>query len=653
MSFKISKFFLYASVFCVAIVSTSTLFPFIVGKYAWFRTSVDLSLIFFLFGLLGEVGSGHHWERLKKVFASPVGIAVGVFALMFLLAGAFGVSPANSFWSNFERGEGGFQILHLYLFFILLTTLFNEEKDWHKLFKCVFGAALLSIGYGLLAGWEVNNLIGPVIGPVFGTPNFRFQGSIGNSSYMATYLVFVLFYAAYLFFSEVKKGFKSPKTLALVGLIMIFGTFLFLAATRGAFVGLVASTLVFLGYVAFTSQRYRRWVLGLGLVLVLFVGTMIALKNNPEVQKLPFARVFDISINAQTFSDRTEIWKMAWDGFKERPLLGVGPENFLYVFDHNFNPAYFKPPAAFGAWFDRAHNIVLDYLAEIGLLGTLAYLSIFGIFYVEFFRKARRKEERGTSSRLALMPTATRALIFALPVAYLVQGMVLFDILPTYLNVFLLFAFAAYLFSPSQPHFSGGVIKQDRESPKIFLSVLGIVLAIFMIIYGSVLPVLKSQAYIDASRNMSGVNTVQGLEDDFNVVFNMYSPIGGEESAKFLESNIIAVVSGQSGQKEAITRALINYIEPKIYPDTRHYLAMASMYMVALTGFKLESDYDKAVGYYLRARVFGPKLPPVLYGLLTLYNAKGDKTGVHEVGGTILKYWPQDTRVSDLLKGAK
>jgi O-antigen ligase len=131
--------------------------------------------------------------------------------------------------------------------------------------------------------------------------------------------------------------------------------------------------------------------------------------------------------------------------------LGAGPENFLHVFDRNFNTEYFKPPAAFGAWFDRAHNIFFDYLAEIGLLGTLAYFSIFLVFFVEVLRKGREKHSsHENASRLAKLSPAAKAIVFALPIAYLVQGMVLFDILPTYLNIFLFFGFAYYLLNSSR-----------------------------------------------------------------------------------------------------------------------------------------------------------------------------------------------------------
>src|SRR3989344_6522573 len=145
--FKISKFFLIASVLAVALVTPSTLFPFIVGKYVWFRASIDLALIFFLLGWAktrinadsnadkrgyadkksASISQNQHLSALLK---SPLVIAVMVFVAVFLLSGFFGIDPKMSFWSNFERGEGGLQLLHFGIFFILLTLLFREKKDW-------------------------------------------------------------------------------------------------------------------------------------------------------------------------------------------------------------------------------------------------------------------------------------------------------------------------------------------------------------------------------------------------------------------------------------------------------------------------------------------------------------------------------------------
>lgn len=183
------------------------------------------------------------------------------------------------------------------------------------------------------------------------------------------------------------------------------------------------------------------------------------------------------------------------------------------------------------------------------------------------------------------------------------------------------------------------------------MCVLGIVGAVLLIIYGAFLPLLKAQAYIDAVGRMSSTKTLQEFEKNLDNVFNLYSPVGGEEVAKYTISNIGQIISNQP---EDVARALVDYIEPHVIPgDTRQILAAGNIRTTMLTRFSKEEDYTKAVEYYLKARAVGPKLPPVLYGLLSLYNAKGDIANEKEVAAEILKYWPQDARVSDILKGLK
>jgi len=79
---------------------------------------------------------------------------------------------------------------------------------------------------------------------------------------MATYLIFALFYALYLFLSQKQRELKSSKNILLLFLMLVFLVFLFLAATRGAFLGLVGSTFVFLCYVAFANKEWRKRLLG-------------------------------------------------------------------------------------------------------------------------------------------------------------------------------------------------------------------------------------------------------------------------------------------------------------------------------------------------------------------------------------------------------
>ncbi len=428
--FKVSKFFIYAALFSVVLVNTETLFPFIVTKYVFLRIAVGLALILFLLGwffLKKEESKIFQVEVLNRL-KSPLVIAVSIFVFVFLLAGFFGFNPQNSFWSNFERGEGGFQLLTFYVFFLLLVLLFKYKKDWQTALWVSLAAAVVMISYGILAALGTPGLIGPEL-------SFwrRFQGSLGNPAYVGTYLMFIIGYSAYLFVSE-----KRWRIL-LAALILFYAVFFWLAQTRGAFLGLAAGVFFFLLYLIFKKGKKWRWrgVTITIIFILLFVGTISFVQSMDYHKRPQWIRWISIDLSGVSFQSRLWTWEAALKAIQERPLLGWGPENFGRVFDKYFDTRHFIPGVPSDTWYDRAHNVFLDYLIAAGTFGLLSYISIFTVFYLMFFKSQKVLEES----------TASQAFIFAMPLAYLVQGIVIFDVLPIYLNLFLFLSFANYKFN--------------------------------------------------------------------------------------------------------------------------------------------------------------------------------------------------------------
>jgi O-antigen ligase len=117
------------------------------------------------------------------------------------------------------------------------------------------------------------------------------------------------------------------------------------------------------------------------------------------------------------------------------------------------------PAGGSETWYDRAHSIYLDYLVETGIFGFLAFVSVFVAYYVQFAKKNKELDgiqEKNKSEKNKLI--FERGLFFALPIAYLMQGIVLFDILPTYINLFLFLSFAVWKFQLS----SGEQVKRTK-----------------------------------------------------------------------------------------------------------------------------------------------------------------------------------------------
>ncbi len=506
---RIAKWYLYVAVFAVVIVMNSMFFPVIGGKDYFFRVAVELSLICFLLAWAFEMKAGELKELLKGTFRKRLVKAFTVFAVIFLLACVFAYDIHAAFWSNYERGEGGFQMIHYYLFFLLAVLLLRTEKEWKNMFKFSLAAGGLMILYGIGGNYMLPGFIGPYTGG--GAPvgwwhmllDGRFQGTLGNPAYVAPYLLFAMFYASYLWLSRNKEGKRAGLMTWGYGALMVVLVFFFMISqTRGAFLGLAAGIYAFLVYFGYSEPRRRKLSLSI-LAAVLAVGGVIVyyahhqFLANPQTSLLtliPGIRLFDLPVSGTllllggigawlvaliielasqkkmlwwvllalivvcaggafyaksigrfpSFADPTTVtrfwvWGEAWQGFLERPVLGWGPENFTTVFDKFFNPNFYVPGQNTETWFDRAHSVYFDYLAETGILGLVSYLAVFAVFAWEFFKKHHHEDTSSTA-------VATRGFMLALPVAYLVQGVAIFDVLPMYLSLFLFMAFATYFF---------------------------------------------------------------------------------------------------------------------------------------------------------------------------------------------------------------
>ena len=410
---KVIKFLLYAATFSVLVVMTSSFFPFIGGKDFFFRTTIQLGLIFYLLWWAFEAKTGEAAARFREVARKPLFTAVSAFMLAYLFASIFAHDPNGAFWSNYERGEGGFQMLHYYAFFALLVLFFDKKGDWTKLFRISVLVSFLMIAYGVSANLGLAPKFistypqGPPAGLWMRLVQGRFHGSLGNPAYVAPYLIFSMFYLASLWnWSNI--GGRLKKLAIYGGILSFFIFFFLLSQTRAGIIGLGTAVFVFLIYLIAASPRWRRFLSIILIVLILMSGVVLRYKDSQLIHSLPFWKIFNISFSVSglwTLNTRFWTWGSAWQGFLDRPILGWGPENFPAVFDKYFDPRHHVPDQNTETWFDRAHSIYFDYLAETGILGLVAYLSIFAIIlrgfggkFLGFWRRGSKAARSGSET---------------------------------------------------------------------------------------------------------------------------------------------------------------------------------------------------------------------------------------------------------------
>jgi O-antigen ligase len=379
-------------------VSGSFFFPFVVTKaFAW-RAIVEI--IFASWVLLALLDSNY---RPKKSF---ILYAILAFLAIIGLADLFGVAPVKSFWSNFERMEGFITLLHLGAFFAVISSVFREE-DWNKWWNTTLVAAFLMVLYSLLqiVGFKTINQGG-----------VRVDGTFGNAIYLAVYMLFHFFIAVLFMWRS-----RANKTKVYVyGVLAIsYLWILYFTATRGAILGLLGGLVVtaLLNIKNKEDKVIRKYSIAILSALVILIGGFFLIKNTSFVEKSPvLSRFSSLTTEEIKTQGRYFVWPIALKGIAERPILGWGQENFNYVFNKHYTPDMYR----LEPWFDRAHNIFLDWAIAGGILGLVAYLFL----YVSLLYSMWNKDSK--------LSHAEKSILTGLLVAYFFHNFFVFDHLVSY-----------------------------------------------------------------------------------------------------------------------------------------------------------------------------------------------------------------------------
>ena len=368
---------LFAILIVPFIISNGMYFPYIVGKAFTFRIIVEIIFALWLILIFKDKES-----RLKF---SWVALIAFLFVTVMFIADIFGVAPAKSIWSNFERMDGWMTLIHLLMYlFVFVSVIKTDILSWF-----LRSSVGLSIIMGVMA-----------ISQSMKSENVRVDGPLGNPIYLAIYFLFNFFFALILIYRDClavceKKGQTYSKVFSnylfyiysLVALLNAYG--IYITQTRGVILGLIGGIFVMvLAMVIFERQNktFRNIAIGGIVVVFVMVAGFFAVKDTDFVKNQPtLARLASISWSNLSGQARQYVWPMAIKGAIEKPILGWGQENFNYIFNKYYDPRMYGQEQ----WFDRAHNMPLDMLVAGGILGFLLYLGLYLAALYELWKKAR------------------------------------------------------------------------------------------------------------------------------------------------------------------------------------------------------------------------------------------------------------------------
>jgi len=398
--------------FLPLLVYRPVLYPFVFSKILSFQIIVEIIFVFWLFLFLYAKDR----ERYKINFKNPLVIALTTFMGILFLTSLTSADFAKSFWSTQERMTGVITLLHFYAFFIVLISILKSKKDWQRI---IWASLICSFFVGIYG-------IGQKFGLEFLLKNSatRMSATLGNPDFLGVYALVHIFLSGFLFFLQKRKIGKIFTALFLLFNLSV----LFLTATRGAFVGFGSAVIFGLIYFIFSKQfRIRGKILSLILLFIIVGSSSFIYFNKSEewMKKAPQVVRRLTSISLESNKARLVSWQIGLQGFKQKPIIGYGWENYDIVFNKNYNPWYLRTGDA-NTWFDRSHNQVIDILALTGIFGILSYLAIFGIVFWLLFKKIKildkeavpQKKERHQIGLVIL------GLMF---LAYFIQNLFVFD----------------------------------------------------------------------------------------------------------------------------------------------------------------------------------------------------------------------------------
>ncbi len=406
-----AKLPLFLLPFIPLIVIPDLIFPYISGKNFAFRIIIEFSLAMYIPLSIGF--------KEYRPSVTPILLSILFFTFIVGIADLFGVNPYKSFLSNYERMEGYITLLHLTLLFILLQSLFKARKDWKIFFNLFVLCSVIVSIYTIInpIPMKVTALSEQYVG--------RFYGTLGNPPFLASYLILIVFLGFMLICTTKRRIFRLIYTLAiLLDLIVIYFT-----ASRAAILGVIGGVIFFLIAWFYLIKGDLKKSFAVIILFVIISSVLLILINEKSsfiTESRIYQRFANISSDPSVMS-RVETWRMAWNAFEKRPILGWGQENFIAIYTVNKLP--FTSRAL--EFMDRAHNIFIDWIINAGIIGLISFLTIFFLSFNTLYRRFR-------GGRLRIVEYITLLTAF---LVYFIQNLFTFDTISTYLIIYTLFAY--------------------------------------------------------------------------------------------------------------------------------------------------------------------------------------------------------------------
>jgi tetratricopeptide (TPR) repeat protein len=351
-------------------------------------------------------------EAARRMWRNPFFIPVVALIGAYLISTLFSLAPFVSWFGSYQRLQGTYSFLSYVTIALLTAATVRSPEQIRRLQHAVIMTSAPIAIYALIQHWGWDPL------PWGGDTQRRVTANAGNAIFLAAYLIMAFFLTLERIYTSfaalVKMGDDAPRghdmLTALAGgtyvVILIVQTLAIVwTQSRGPWLGLFLGSYLFvlLVLIALRPRRYMAaaigWV-GIGIMGVVLIFAMNTLPIFAGLRDVPYLGRLTQLLDQE--STTAQVRTLIWQGSSElvqphaplvrpdgeadslnaiRTLVGYGPEAMWVAFN-KFYPSDLAQVEARNASPDRSHNETWDSLVITGVLGFLAYLSVFiSIFY--------------------------------------------------------------------------------------------------------------------------------------------------------------------------------------------------------------------------------------------------------------------------------
>ncbi len=538
---------------------------------------------------------------------TPITLVLLGFTAVLMLVDVLGVNPYLSIFSNFERMAGLMMYLSVISYCLVISSIINSPKRW-----VVFGISLSVIAFivsvkAVLQTYNAEDIL---------INSGRAVGTVGNANQLASYLLLGFFVVGILVSEWIlpmrkSKPIFSTLLLIIASFFLITYTFCFIkTSARGSLIGLIlgGGFMLILSLIQ-SKQRILKQIsisilggLFIIMTVVFYVRETSFIKENAVLYRITHITGYN-GIN--TLASRLNNYKVAIDGIKSKPFLGWGQETYHYTYAQYFNPKMYND----AAWYDRVHNVILEWLINGGIIGLLTYLVLWGAVLFRLWKKDNR------------LNINVKIIISGFLMAYFIGNLSLFDNLLSLMAFMIVIGFINFtapwsVSPPPQP-----LAPWPMSPPTTFAITVFVIISTFFTLKFTCLQAYQTNQEIVKAYNAGS------LEEVIETYAQAYPKaiIGKQEIAEQL-ANLANDVANNPVPEATKKRyfEIANHVissEIKAHPD---YARLQILYGNML---EAQKNNTEAITIYEKVQAIAPKRQSNLIQLAMLYakNKEFDK----------------------------